>query len=241
MHFKECVRECSVMSGVWVWTLWTIAHKAPLSMGFCRQEYWRGLPSPPPESLPYQGIKPASSVPPARQVDSLATKPPGRPILKYQLSSVQSLSHICDPMDYSMPGFSVHHQLSKLTQTHAHRVGDAIQSPHPLSSLSPPAFNISQHQGLFKWVRGGQSIGASAPASVLPMNIQGWFPLGLTSLISLWSRDSQESSPAPQFESINFSSLSLLYGSALTFIHDYWKNHSFDYTGFCLICYLGLA
>ena len=73
---------------------------------------------------------------------------------------------------------------------------------------------------------GSQSIGASASASVIPMNIQGWFPLGLT----IWSpcspRDSQESSPAPQFESISSSALGLLYGPALTSIHDYWKNHS---------------
>ena len=81
------------------------------------------------------------------------------------------------------------------------------------------------------FVLGGQSIGASA--SVLPMNIQGWFPLGLTDLVSLLSRDSQESSPAPQFESINSSALSLLYGPTLTYVHNYWKNHSFDYTGIC--------
>ena len=76
-----------------------------------------------------------------------------------------------------------------------------------------------------------QSIGASASTSVLPMNIQGWFPLGLTGLISSLSspRDSLESSPAPQSKSINTSELSLLYGPTLTSVHDYWKNHSFDY------------
>jgi len=77
----------------------------------------------------------------------------------------------------------------------------------------------------FSW--GGQSIGASALASVLPMNIQDWFPLRL-----FWSpcspRDSQESSPTPQFKSINSSALSFLYSPTLTSIHDYWKNHSFD-------------
>ena len=76
---------------------------------------------------------------------------------------------------------------------------------------------------------GGQSFGASASASVLPMNIQGIFPLGLTCLISLQSKDSQESSSAPQFESISSWVLSLLYGPTLTSMHDYWKNHSFDY------------
>ena len=55
-------------------------------------------------------------------------------------------------MDCSMPGFPVHHQLPELAQTHVHRVGDAIQQSHPLSSPSPPAFSLSQHQGLFQWV-----------------------------------------------------------------------------------------
>ena len=70
--------------------------------------------------------------------------------------------------------------------------------------------------------------GASASVSVLQMNIQGWSPLGWTGLISLQSRDSQESSPAPQFESITSLALSLVCCSTLTSIHDYWKNHSLD-------------
>ena len=73
----------------------------------------------------------------------------------YQFSSVQftqSCLTLCDPMDCSMPGFPVHHQLPEFTQTHVHRVGDAIQLSHPLSSSSPPAFNLSQHQGLFQGV-----------------------------------------------------------------------------------------
>ena len=92
---------------------------------------------------------------------------------------------------------------------------------HPL--LLPPSifpsirvFPMSQFFTL-----GGQSIGASASPSVLPMNIQDWFILGLTG-----SRDSQQSSPAPQFESINSLARSLLYGSTLTSVHDYRKNHS---------------
>ena len=66
-------------------------------------------------------------------------------------SQVQSLSRVplCDPTDRSTPGFPVHHQLLRLDQTHVHRVGDAIQPSHPLSSPSPPAFNLSHHQGLF--------------------------------------------------------------------------------------------
>ena len=99
-----------------------------------------------------------------------------------------------------------------------------------------PASRTFQMSQLF--ISGGQSIGASVSASVLPMNIQGWFPLGLTSLISLLSKGSQESSPAPQFKSINSSVLSFLYSSTLTSIHDYWKNHSFDYMDLCLPSYV---
>ena len=70
-----------------------------------------------------------------------------------QFSSVaESCLTLCNPMDCSMPGLPVHHQLPEFTQTHVHWVGDAIQPSHPLSSPSPPAFNIFQHQGLFKWV-----------------------------------------------------------------------------------------
>ena len=76
------------------------------------------------------------------------------------------------------------------------------------------------------FVSGGQSIGASA--LVLPMNIQGWFPLGLTGLISSLSGDSQEFFPTPQFKSINSSVISLLYHPTFTSKQDYWKNHRFD-------------
>ena len=72
-----------------------------------------------------------------------------------QFSSVQSFSRVQlfeTPMDCSMPGFPVHHQLPELAQTQVHPVGDAIQSYHPLSSPSPPAFSLLQHQGLFQWV-----------------------------------------------------------------------------------------
>ena len=79
---------------------------------------------------------------------------------------------------------------------------------------------------------GGQNIGASTSASVLPMNIQGWYPLGLTGLVSLLSKG-VKSSPALQFESIKSSMFSLLCGWTLTLIHDCWKNHSLDYTDLC--------
>ena len=108
----------------------------------------------------------------------------------------------------------------EFAQTHVHWVSNAIQPSHPLSSPSPPTFNLSQHQGLFWWVSSGQSIGVLASASVLPMNIQDWFPLGWTVGSPCSPRDSQESSLAPRFKSINSLVLVLLYGTALTSIWD---------------------
>ena len=96
-------------------------------------------------------------------------------------------------------------------------------SSHLQSFPASGSFPMSQF-----FESGGQITGASASASVLPMNIQNWFPLGLTGLISLQPKDSQESSPTPQFKSINSSALTFLYGPTLTSIHDYWKTHSFD-------------
>ena len=76
-----------------------------------------------------------------------------------QFSSVtQSCLTLCDPMNRSMPGLPVHHQLPEFTQTHVHRVGDAIQPSHPLSSPSPPAPNPSQHQTLFQWVNSSHEV-----------------------------------------------------------------------------------
>ena len=99
---------------------------------------------------------------------------------------------LCDPMKCSTPGFPVLHCVLEFAQTHVHWVGDAIQPSHPLSSPSPPAPNPSQHQGIFQMSQnftwGGQSIGVSASASVLPMNSQDWSPLRWTGLISFESK-----------------------------------------------------
>ena len=90
---------------------------------------------------------------------------------------------LCDAMGCSVLGFPTLHSLSEFAQTQIHWVDDVIQRSHLLLPPSP-AINLSQHQGLFfestLCIGGGQSIRASASASVLPMNIQGWFPLGLT-------------------------------------------------------------
>ena len=109
-----------------------------------------------------------------------------------QFSSVtQSCTTLCDPMNHSMPGFLVHHQLSEFTQTHVHQVSDAIQLSHPLSSPFSLAPNPSQHQSfpmsqLFTW--GGQSTRVSALASFLPKKSQGWSPSEWTGCTSLQSK-----------------------------------------------------
>ena len=110
----------------------------------------------------------------------------------YHCSVAQSGLILSDPMGWSTPGFPVHHHLLELAQTHVHRVSDAIQPSHSLSSPSSPVFNLSHHQGFFSnelvlcirlpkcWT--------SASASALLMNIQDCFPLGFTGLISLMSK-----------------------------------------------------
>ena len=107
------------------------------------------------------------------------------PAIQESVSSVaQSCLTLCHPIDCCMPGFPVHHQLPELAQTHVHRVAEAIHPSHPLSSLSPPAFNLSQPQGLFQLVSSSHQV-AKVLEFQLPMTIQDWFPLGLTGLISL--------------------------------------------------------
>ena len=100
-------------------------------------------------------------------------------------SVTQLCPTLCDPMDRSMSGFPVHHQLLELAQTHVHRVGDAIQPSHPVIPFSSrlqsfPALGSFLTSHLL--ASSGQSIGASAPASVLPVNVQAWFPLALTDI-----------------------------------------------------------
>ena len=133
------------------------------------------------------------------------------------VSSVQSLSRVwlCDPMNRSTPGLPVHHQLREVTQTLAHRVSDAIQSSHPLSSPSPTAPNPSQHQGLFQWVNSSHEVAKVLEFQLRHQSFQ-WTPRTYLLQDGLVGspcspRDSQESSPTPQFKSINFSALSFLH------------------------------
>ena len=113
--------------------------------------------------------------------------------LSVQVSSVaQSCLTLCDPMDCSMPGLPVHHQLPKFTQTHVLQVGDAIQPSHSLLSPSPLTFNLSKHQGLFQWVSSSHQVAKvywSFSFSISPSNEhQDWCPLGWTGWISLQSK-----------------------------------------------------
>ena len=145
----------------------------------------------------------------------------------FQFSSVtQSCPTLCDPMNRSTPGLPVHHQLPEFTQTHVNRVSDAVQPSHPLSSPSPPAPNPSQHQSLFQWVNSSHEVAKvwSFSFSIIPSKE---IP-GLISFRMDWLDFLAESSPTPQFKSINSSALSLLHSPTLTSTHDHRKNHSLD-------------
>ena len=152
-------------------------------------------------------------------------------IHRIQFSSVtQSCLTLCDPMNHRTPGLSVHHQLLEFTQTYAHRVGDAIQPSHPLSSLSPPAHNPSQNQGLFQWRVFFNSSHEVAKVLEFQLQHQSFQWTSRTDVLQdelvgspCSPRDSQDSSPAPQFKSTNFSVLSFLYSPTLTSIYDHWK------------------
>ena len=145
-----------------------------------------------------------------------------------QFSSVaQSCPSLWNPMNHSTPGLPVHHQLPESTQTHVHRVGDAVQPSHPLSFPSPPALNLSKPQGLFKWVSSSHQV-----AKVLELQLQHQTFQWTSRTDLLYDglvgspcspMDSQESSPTPQFKSINFLALSFLHRPTLTSIHDHWK------------------
>ena len=115
-----------------------------------------------------------------------------------------------DPTDCSTPGFLVHQQIPGLAQTHVNRVGDAIQPSHPLSFPSPPAFKLSQHQGLFQWVSSSHQVAKVLELQLQHHSFQWIFRADFLQDWVVWScssRDSQESSPTPQFKSINSSVL----------------------------------
>ena len=144
-----------------------------------------------------------------------------------QFSSVaQSCPTLCDPMNHSTPDLPVHHQLLEFTQTYVHWVGDAIQPSHPLSSPSPPSLNLSQHQGLFKWVSSSHQV-----AKVLEFQLQHqsfqWTPR--TDLLRMdWLDLLAVQGNLKSLLQHHSSKASILQRSAffivqLTSIHDHWK------------------
>ena len=136
-----------------------------------------------------------------------------------QFSSVAQLCPtLCKPKDCSTWGLPVHHQLPELTQTHVHWVGDAIQPPHTLSSPSPPIFSLFQHQGLFQWVSSLYQVAKVLEFQLQHQPYQWIFKtdfLRIDWLELLAAQGCSESSPTPQFKSINSSVLSFLYNPTL--------------------------
>ena len=150
-----------------------------------------------------------------------------------QFSSVaQMFLTLCVPMDCSTPDFHVHHQLLELAQTHVHRVGDAIQPSHPLSSPSPPGLQSFPSSGSFPMSQFFKTPKCwSFSFSISPSNDYS----GLISFRMAWLDllAVQGTFPTPQFKSIDSSALSFLYSPTLTSINDYWKNHNYDYMDLC--------
>ena len=129
-----------------------------------------------------------------------------------------------------MISFPVLHCLPKFAQIHVHWFDDAIEPSYPLLPSFPFVFKHFQHQGLFQWVCSLHQVAKVLDLQLQYQSYQWIFRVDFLYDWLLWSpcspRDSQESSPTPQFESINSLALSLLYGPTLTYEHDYWKNHS---------------
>ena len=152
----------------------------------------------------------------------------------YQFNSVQSLSHV---WLFATPWISAHQASLSITNSRSSLKLMSTESVMPSSHLIlcrpllllppiPPSIRVFPMSHLF--ASGGQSIGVSASASVLPMNTQDWSPLEWTGWICFQSKGLSRVIPKPQFKSINSSVLSFLYSPTLTSIHDHWKNYSLD-------------
>ena len=168
-------------------------------------------------------------------------EPLGKPstCLLLLLCCCSVMSGSLHPMDSSVPGLLVPHHLPDFAQTLVHWVCDTIQLSYPLLPTSPPPFNLSQNQGLLKWVGSLHQVTKVLEFQRQHQSFQWILRVDFHYDWLVWPcspRDSQESSPAPQFKSIDYLALSFLYNPTLTSIHDYWKTYSFNYTDICLQC-----
>ena len=147
-------------------------------------------------------------------------------------SVAQSCPTLCSPMDRSMPGLPVHHQFPEFTHTHVHWVSDAIQPSHPLSSPSPPAFNLSQHQGLFQWVSSSHQVAKVLEFQLRHQSFQWIFRTDFLRMD--WLDLLEVQGTLKSLLQHHISKASIPWHSAffivqlLTSTHDYWKNHSLD-------------
>ena len=204
--------------------------------------FWTSLPPPTPLSC-HRALSLSSlhHIANSHQLLSQLIPPSTSPTVSTSLFSMsaslfssvtQSCLTLCNPRDCSMPGFPVHHQLPELAQTHVRPSWwchpTISSSVVPFSScLQPFPASRSFPVGQF-CTSSGQSIGVSASASVLSMNIQDWFPVGLTGLISLQYKTLKSLHQYHSSKASNSPVLSFLYSPTLTSIHNYWRNHSFD-------------
>ena len=225
-------KTVKLLSHIWLFaTPWIVTYQAPPSMGFSRQECWSGLPFPSPGDLPDPRIEPMS---PALAGRFFTTEPPGKPHIGF--STVQfSLSVMSDslqphesqhtrpPCPSPTPG--VHSDSCPLSRW-CHPAISSSVVPFSSCPQSLPASRSFPMSELFAWVC--QSTGVSALASFLPKKSQGYLLQDRLPGSPCSPRDSQESSPTPQFKSINSSVLSFLHSPTFTSIHDHRKNHSLD-------------
>ena len=133
-------------------------------------------------------------------------------------------------MSCSMPGFPVLHHLLEFAQVHVHCISDAIQTSQPLTPSSPSALSLSQHQGLCQWIICSHPMTKIPELQLQHQSFEWVFSVDFPKDWLVWSpccpRDSQESSPAPQFKSINSLAFCLLYVPALTAVRDHWEDYS---------------
>ena len=157
--------------------------------------------------------------------------------IRWSISISQSVQSLSCVLNRSMPGLPVHHQLPEFTQTHVHRIGDAIQLSHPLRPLPllppiPPSIRVFSNESTLhiRWPKYWRFSFSISPSDEHPGLIS--FRMDWLDLLAVQGT-LQKSSPTPQFKSINSLALSFLHSSTLTSIHDHWKNYSLDQMDLC--------